>query len=69
MGLQISKQKTIKEVDDQLKSLQNNSISVNGKAKNKSDSKIDPSGVLAKKKANVDDLVEVMDTANMNSKK
>ena len=67
--LQISKQKTIKEVDDQLKSLQNNSISVNGKAKNKADSKIDPSGVLAKKKANVDDLVEVMDTANMNSKK
>ena len=69
LGLQISKQKTIKEVDDQLKSLQNNSISVNGKAKNKADSKIDPSGVLAKKKANVDDLVEVMDTANMNSKK
>ena len=56
-------------MDDQLKSLQNNSISVNGKVIKKADIKIDPSGVLAKKKANVDDLVDVMDTANMNSKK
>jgi len=65
----ITKQKTIKEVDDQLKSLQNNSISMNGKVKSKADTKINPSAVLEKKKANIDDLVDVMDTANMNSKK
>jgi len=65
----MGKQKTIKEVDDQLKSLQNNSISMNGKVKSKADTKINPSAVLEKKKANIDDLVDVMDTANMNSKK
>ena len=42
---------------------------MNGKVKSKTDTKIDPSAVLEKKKANVDDLVDVMDTANMNSKK
>ena len=52
-----------------MKSLQNNSISMNGKVKSKADTKINPSAVLEKKKANIDDLVDVMDTANRNSKK
>ena len=42
---------------------------MNGKVKSKADTKINPSAVLEKKKANIDDLVYVMDTANMNSKK